>query len=73
MDIDVDDSNIEISDHQVLQSNVGYYVGTLYFDSEMNEWFPDLRISHYFKSKKEAQKHLDYLQQTWSQIDEYNK
>ncbi len=61
MDIDVDDRD-EISKHQVLQSNAGYYVGTLYFDSEMNGWFPNSRVSDYFKTKTEAEIHLDYLQ-----------
>ena len=62
MDIDADNRDA-ISDHQVLQSNAGYYVGTLYFDSEMDGWFPNSRISDYFKTKIEAEKHLDYLQE----------
>lgn len=62
MDIDTDNRD-EISDHQVLQSNAGYYVGTLYFDSEMNGWFPNSRVSDYYKSKMEAKSYLHYLQQ----------
>lgn len=62
MDIDTDNRDA-ISDHQVLQSNAGYYVGTLYFDSEMNGWFPNSRVSDYFKTKMEAKNYLNYLQQ----------
>lgn len=62
MDIDVDERDA-ISDHQVLQSNAGYYVGTLYFDKEIGGWLPNSRVSDYYKSKMEAKSYLHYLQQ----------
>ena len=70
MDIDVDD-DFEVSKHQVLESNAGYYVGTLYFDSEIGGWLPNSRVSDYFKTKTEAEIHLDYLQKIWDRQRQY--
>lgn len=49
---------IKISKPQVLQSNAGYYIGTLYFDGEF--WLPYERLSsEYWPTKDDAEAHLE--------------
>lgn len=47
-----------ISEHKVLQSAAGYYVGTLYFDKEHKVWLPYDRASGYFETEAEAELQL---------------
>jgi hypothetical protein len=42
----------QVSELQVLKSNAGYYVGTTYYDSEMQGWFPYDRQSDYYIYKR---------------------
>ena len=47
---------------QVLKSAAGYYVGRLYYDQEMNGWFPYSRESFgYWGMQTEAQAYCDAL------------
>lgn len=52
----------EISDVQVLKSAAGYYIGRTYRDEEETDgmWFPYDRLSDYFRTKEEAEKHLRF-------------
>ena len=36
-----------VSHQMVLESNAGFYVGTLYWDKEMEGWFPHSRDTPY--------------------------
>jgi len=36
----------------VLVSNAGYYVGTLYWDEDMNAWFPYERMTEYMSAEE---------------------
>lgn len=53
------------SHQQVLRSAAGWYVGTLYFDTDLHGYFPNSRDTDYFPSYEEAQAYL-----VWSQIQE---
>jgi hypothetical protein len=43
----------EHGDLQILKSAAGYYLGTLYYDKEMEGWFPNSRDTQYL-TKEEA-------------------
>ncbi len=44
----------------VLRSAAGFYVGTLFWDSEFRYWSPGSRDSGYFSTRPQAQVCLDY-------------
>lgn len=53
----------DIPYQQVLKSNAGYYIGTLYFDEEICQWLPNNRISEsYFDNRKLAELELEKLE-----------
>jgi|TARA_B100000035_G_C21008202_1_gene558351 hypothetical protein len=53
-----------VSEIMVCQSNAGYYIGSLQFDSEVNHWFPYSRDSEdYYPDERTAQSALD--NDTW--------
>lgn len=57
-----------VSEIMVCQSNAGYYIGTLQFDSEVNHWFPYSRDSDdYYPTESAAKAALD--NGTWSLRD----
>lgn len=47
-----------ISELQVLKSAAGYYIGYLYFDTDMRVWLPYDRISGYYVTKEDAAQDL---------------
>jgi hypothetical protein len=48
---------------QVLFSGAGFYIGRMYLDEEFGCEMPYDRLSVYYKSRDEAQRHLD--NSTW--------
>lgn len=40
---------------QVLKSNAGFYIGTLYYDKKCDCYFPNSRETHYFATQTEAE------------------
>lgn len=49
-----------ISEYEIMRSNAGYYVGNYYFDEEADTWFPNERVSGYFKSIEAATPELKF-------------
>ena len=47
-----------ISEIKILKSAAGYYIGYLYFDTDMRVWLPYDRLSNYYKTKEDASKEL---------------
>ena len=53
----------EVSAPKVLKSAAGYYIGALYFDEELNGWYPWDRYSPcYYSTEAEAKKALPAYQ-----------
>jgi len=50
------------SEQQVLRTPAGWYVGTLYFDSDLGGYFPNSRDTEYFPSYEEAKAYLLHIQ-----------
>jgi len=50
------------SDLQVLCSAAGWYIGTIHTDNELGVKEPGSRDTEYFKSRLEADVHLDLLE-----------
>ncbi len=48
----------QISEVKVLKSAAGYYIGYLYFDTEMRVWLPYDRLSGYYATKEDAAQDL---------------
>jgi len=53
-------ANNVVSELMVCQSNAGYYIGTLQYDSEVDHWFPYSRDSlDYYPDERAAKSALD--------------
>lgn len=53
---------------QVLKSNAGFYIGTLYYDEEWDCYFPNSRETHYFATQEEAENYFEQMQKiSWCQ------
>jgi hypothetical protein len=51
---------------KVLKSNAGYYIGTQYFDKELNTYLPNSRDSaEYYSTYKDASTALEYNSYTY--------
>lgn len=48
----------QISEVKVLKSAAGYYIGHLYFDTDMKVWLPYDRLSGYYATKEDAAQDL---------------
>jgi len=48
----------KISEVKILKSAAGYYIGYLYFDTDMKVWLPYDRISGYYATKEDAAEDL---------------
>lgn len=49
-------NGLKVSEVQVLHSNAGYYIGTLYWDDQIQAWLPYERLSEwYYDTKEEAE------------------
>jgi hypothetical protein len=50
----------EVSELKVMESAAGFYIGTEYFDEEMQNWFPNERATPYMLTRGEAESMLEY-------------
>ena len=55
----------QTSEQQVLRSPAGWYVGTLYYDSDLGGYFPNSRDTDYYETFGEAEAYL-----VWTKIME---
>ena len=50
----------EISRPLPMESEAGWYVGSVYWDSTCKSWLPNARSTHYVESRRDAQKLMSY-------------
>lgn len=53
-----------VSEFKVMQSGAGYYVGTTFFDPDINCQVPNSRETGYFRTYEEAEKALHTFEVT---------
>ncbi len=54
---------LQVSEMKVLHSNAGYYVGTTYWDEDIQSDLPHSRNSGYFLTSDLANQFLEYIMQ----------
>ena len=51
---------VTVSELKVMESAAGFYIGTEYFDEEMQAWFPNERSTPYMLTRGEAESMMEY-------------
>lgn len=55
-----DPSFNQISRPLPMESNAGWYLGSVYWSEAMKHWAPNNRVSHYMQSRSDVVQYMDY-------------